>query len=195
MPGLQLYQTEPDELELVGAALEAGCWLVPASHYETTEFDKLFTIEAYMQARIRERKFFILGSEFTLEKLSMESFSKEGKTLFYIVTSSGGPFLEFLGGGLFVDDATGEKRIRPGFLEFARDYWAADLSRKRPSPPELEEMYKWLARAVKTKSTRIKPGKGVFWLGNDAKTQLENGARLVGYESWSLSTQAPLEAA
>jgi hypothetical protein len=92
-----------------------------------------------------------------------------------------------LGGGLFVDDATGEKRIRSGFLEFSRDYWAANLSRKKPAPPELEEMFKLLSRVVKKRSTRIKPGKGVFWLGDDARLQLANGARLVGYESWRVA--------
>jgi len=187
VPGLQLYQTESDELELVKVAFEEGCWLVPDSHYETTDVDKLFTVEEYMQTRASERHFFILGKAFSLEQLIMDSFTKDGKTLFYIVPSSGGPFLEYLGGGMFVDDATGEKRIRSGFLEFSRDYWAVDLSRKKSSPPELELTYKRLAQSVKAQSTRIKPGKGIFWLGNDAKMQLKSGARLVGFESWAPS--------
>jgi hypothetical protein len=188
MPGLQLYQTELDELELVKAAIDEGCWLVPDTHYNVPEPDKLSTMEEFQNARIDQRHFFILNEVFTQSPISMREISKRDEHFYYVSPNVGGPSLEYLGGGISIDGATGEKRIGPGFLEFSRDYWVADLSRKKPSPPELEEMYKRIARAVKVQSTRIKPGKGVFWLGNDARMQLEKGARLIGYESWSFST-------
>jgi hypothetical protein len=194
MPGLQLYQTELDELELVKAAIDEGCWLVPDSHYKVHEPDRLFTMEEFRDARLEQRHFFILNEVFIQSPISMREISKLDEHYYYVSPNVGGPSLEFLGGGISVDDRTGEKLIGSGFLEFSREYWVDDLSRKKPSPPELEEMYKRLARVVKVQSTRIKPGKGVFWLGNDARMQLEKGARLVGYESWSQHSQASMSA-
>jgi len=119
----------------------------------------------------------------------MREISKGGKAIFYIQQSTGGPFLQFLGGGLFLDEATGEDRIRPGFLSFSRHYWAEDLSWQHASPPELEEMFKWFLRVIKKNSVRIKPGNSVFRLGKDAEVQVRRGAKLIGYENWSLASR------
>jgi len=186
MPGLQLYQTEADELVLVRAALEEGCWLVPDSSYDAPEAQRLLTAEEYQRVRTKERHFFILSESFVRAPLSMRKITKVGRDVFSISATEGGPFLEFLGGGLFVDDSTEEGRIRPGFLEFSRHYWAAGLSFRYDSPGELEQIFKRLARVVKANSLRIKPGKSAFWLGNDARVQMARGARLVGYEQWSV---------
>ena len=186
MPGIQLYQTEADELTLIEAALEEGCWLVPDLNYEAADARRLTTIEEYRRVRIEERHFFISSERIMQAPLSMRQITKAGKNIFYVSPSEGGPFLEFLGGGCFVDDSIGERRIRPGFLTFSRYYWAADLSCRYESPPELEQMFKRLARVVKANSARIKPSKSAFWLGNDARAQMASGAKLVCYEQWSL---------
>ena len=186
MPGLQLYQTEADELVLVRAALEQGCWLVPDLNYETPEAQRLLTAEEYQHLRTKERHFFILSESFVRAPLLMRQITKAGRNAFYISPSEGGPFLEFLGGGVFVDDSTGEGRIRSGFLDFSRHYWAADLSFRYDSPIELEQIFKRLARVVKANSLRVKPGRSAFWLGNEARAQLASGARLVGFEQWSV---------
>jgi hypothetical protein len=187
MPGLQLYQTEADELVLVRAALEQGCWLVPDLSYDAPVAQRLLTVEEYQHVRTKERHFFILSESFVRAPLSMHKITKAGRDVFYISPSEGGPFLEFLGGGVFVDDSTGEGRIRSGFLEFSRHYWAADLSFRYDSPIELEQIFKKLARVVKANSFRIKPRRSAFWLGNDASAQMAFGARLVGYEQWSVN--------
>jgi hypothetical protein len=137
---------------------------------------------------MEERHFFVLNEAFVRAPLSLRKITKADKSLFYVSPSEGGPFLEFLGGGAFADDSTGGRRIRPGFLTFSRRYWAADLSRTCDSPVELEEMFKRLTRVVKANSTRIKPGKSAYWLGNDARAQLADGVRLVCYEDWSLDS-------
>jgi hypothetical protein len=161
MRTLQLYQTEADELELVKAAFAEDCWLVPDSHYRAPE-------------------------------VLMRGFSKQNESLYYVSPNEGGPFLEFLGGGVFaVDGVMKEQRIRPGFLECPRDYWDPAASQKRLSPPELAETFNRIVDAVKARSTRIKPGKTVFWLGADAKLKLQRGARLVGYETWLQEPVAP----
>ncbi|MGD0631016.1 MAG: hypothetical protein ABR987_16940 [Terracidiphilus sp.] len=188
MPGLQLYQTEADELVLVKAALDQGCWLVPDLNYETDEVQRFRSTEEYQHFRTEERHFFVLSEAFVRAPLSLRKITKADRILFYVSPSEGGPFLEFLGGGSFVDDSTGGRRIRPGFFTFSRRYWAADLSRTYDSPVELEEMFKRLTRVVKASSTRIKPGKSAFWLGNDARAQMADGVRLVCYESWSLDS-------
>jgi hypothetical protein len=187
MPGLQLYQSELDELALVKAAFDEGCWLVPGCHYKTPQVKELRTIEEFSRARLAERHFFILSDSFVRLPLSLTKIIKQNEPVYFISSSEGGPFLEFLGGGIFVDDATQERRIRSGFFEFSRNYWATDLSKRFQSPPELEAIFKRLAGTIKKTSIRIKPGKSVFWLGNDAKTELQRGANLVGYEAWSIA--------
>ena len=47
-------------------------------------------------------------------------------------------------------------------------------------------MFKKLAKVVRATSTRIKPDKAVYWLGNKAKAELLSGAKLGLHEKWSL---------
>jgi hypothetical protein len=185
MRGLQLYLTEVDELELVKAAFEEGCRLIPDCHYETAEYRELRSITEFKHHRAHVRHFFILGAGDELPRGAMRRVEKETESFFYLSPNVGEPSLELLGGGVFTDEESGKRMVRPGFLEFSQYYWTPDLSRRMVSPPEIEERFKRLASVVKRHSIRIKPGKGVFWLGNDAKLQLENGASLVGYEEWS----------
>jgi hypothetical protein len=187
MPGIQLYQTEVDELTVVKTALDRGWWLIPDLDYSSDQVQELRSIEQFKRARSVERHFFIVSDFFLCSPLSLRKITKRGETVFYVSPSEGGPCLEFLGGGVFVDDATTEQRIRPGFLAFSRHYWASDLSQRFQSPPQLEIAFKLLAGVIKKNSLRIKPGKSVFWLGNDARSELQKGTRLVGFENWLLS--------
>jgi hypothetical protein len=185
MRGLQFYLTEVDELDLVKAAFEEGCKLIPDCPYETPDFRDLHSIAEFQQYRSQVRHFFIFGGRDELPRDAMRKVEKEARYFFYLSPNVGKPSLEFMGGGVFTDEVSGKKMVRPGFLELSKYYWATDLSKRLVSPLEIEERFKRLTSVVKRSSTRIKPGKGVFWLGSDAKLQLENGASLVGYEGWS----------
>lgn len=185
MPGLQLYQTEVDELLLIRAAFEEGCCLVPDVHSKVPEARRLIDVEEFREERGQTRHFYILTNSMVHSPLSIRKVKKEDDYFYYVSPGVGTPSLEFLGGGLYSGTESGTRLIRSGFLEFSREYWSADLSAKLPSPPELESLFLRLSRAIKTHGSRIKPGKTVFWLGDDAKSQLDGGARLVGYESWS----------
>jgi hypothetical protein len=186
MPGLQLYQTESDEVSLINAAFDLGCQLVPDTHLRSPQVQKLLSIEAFQGARVETRHFYIFSDSLAQSPLSTRKVTKENGEFFYYVSPGvGTPSIEFLGGGIFEEPNAGAQLIRPGFLEFSREYWTLDLSRKLQSPTELESLFNRLSRTVKSHSSRIKPGKSVFWLGDNAQAEMEKGARLVGYESWS----------
>jgi hypothetical protein len=109
MPQLSLYQTEEDELNVVNAAFEAGCWIVPDLDYEAPEAQVLKTGESFKQARRDERHFFILHKRFMRSPLHMRQILKHGRNVFYVSPSEGGPFLEFLGGGIIEDNESEEE--------------------------------------------------------------------------------------
>lgn len=193
MPGIQLYQTEVDELVLVRAAFERGCCLVPDLHLRSPEVQRLFNLEEFQNARLITRHFYIFGSSLAPHSLSIRPVEKENEIFYYVSSGVGTPSLEFLGGGIHVEPGTNRRLIRSGFLEFSREYWSEDLSRKLPSPPELEAHFLELSKVIKAHSLRIKPGKSVFWFGEDAKEQLQTGTKLVGYESWLPPSKSGLQ--
>jgi hypothetical protein len=186
---MQLYQTESDEILLVKSALDQGCLLMPDIHFKSREVQTVFSIETFQSARVETRHFYIFSDSLDAASLPTRKVTKQnGEVFYYVSPGVGTPSLEFLGGGLFVESNTGANLIRPGFLGFSREYWTNDLSRKRQSPTELESLFKALSRAVKAHNSRIKPGKSVYWLGDNARAEMENGARLVLNESWSPPT-------
>ena len=128
MPGIQLYQSEQDEIVLVTAAVSNGYWLVPDLHYESAKVDILRTVEDFQSVRKREYHFFILHESFLRIPLCLRKIEKNGKDVFYVSQTEGGPFLEFLGGGIFKDKQSGKDRIRPGFLEYRSGYWDQNLT-------------------------------------------------------------------
>jgi hypothetical protein len=189
MPQLSLYQTEEDELNVVNAAFEAGCWIVPDLDYEAPEAQVLKTGESFKQARRDERHFFILHKRFMRSPLHMRQILKHGRNVFYVSPSEGGPFLEFLGGGIIEDNESNSRHIRSGFLAYSSSYWDAEITKKEESPPELADTYKQLSKVIRATSTRIKPGRSVFWLGNYAKAQLLTGTKLSLHDNWTLPTE------
>jgi len=186
MPQINLYQTEQDELGVVKAAFSEGSTIVPDRNYSASEAIALDTIEAFKHARVHDRHFFILNKRFSRLPIHFRKILKDGKPVYYISPSQGGPFLEFMGGGVITDDA-GTRRIRSGFLACPSGYWNAEITRKEGSPPELAESFKRLSKAIRTTSTRIRPDQSVYWLGGDAKAQLEGGAKLGLHENFSFS--------
>jgi hypothetical protein len=185
MRGLQLYQTESDEHVLIEEAIRLGCWLVPDIPSSSSEAHRLHTVEEFRQARLETRHFYIFSSRDQGGALSVRKVDKGNSHFFYVSPGVGTPSLEFLGGGVFVSPETQMRLIRPGFLEYSPDYWATDLSRKLASPPELASLFERLCVVAKSHSVRIKPGKSIFWVGEDARSEMEKGARLVGYEAWN----------
>jgi hypothetical protein len=191
MPQINLYQTEVDELEFMKGALKEGCKIVPDCNYATPEIQILNTLEEFQCSRLSERHFFILHERFIRLPLQLRPISKDGKTVYYISPSQGGPFVEFLGGGIFEDEKTQTWRIRSGFLAHPSNYWDANITKRQASPPELMEIYKRLAEAIRATSTRIKPDRSVYWLGNDAQAQLLRGAKLGLHEDWFFPSGSP----
>jgi hypothetical protein len=185
MRELNLYQTEKDELHLIKAAIAAGCKLVADSNFETPEAPVISTVAAFQTSRAEQRHFFILHESFQRLPITFRQVAKNGKQLYYVSPSQGGPFLEFLGGGIFVNDKTGTKYVRSGFLAYRPEYWDEGLAKKWPAPPELSETYGKLSKVIRVKSTQIKPDKTVYWLGDDAKAQLLNGVKLALHDQWS----------
>jgi len=185
MPELQLYQTELDELKLVKAAFTEGCWMVPDSNYQTPEAISLRTVEQYLASRKNERHFFILNKLFSRLPFQMRKISKDGKIVYYISPSQGGPFLEFMGGGVIQDEKTRIRYIRSGFLAYSSGYWNADITRKEAAPSELVETYKRLGKFIRSTSVRIKPDVSVYWLGDDAIAEVERGTELGLHRGWS----------
>lgn len=183
MRELNLYQTESDELVLIGEAIDRHCWLVADTHSESPLVHKLITLEDFQCARLETRHFFIFDGAAEGSRLSIRKVSKDGDDFYYVSPGVGIPSLEFLGGGVFSNSDTHHRLIRPGFLSYSPEYWTADLLRKLPSPPELASLFDDLCRTVKQHSSKIRPGKKVFWIGQNAQTELKNSARLVGFEN------------
>lgn len=188
MRELNLYQAEEDELELINAALMAGCLIIPDSNYEAPEVLAIDTVEGFKRSRLRVRHFFMLHESFQRLPVTLRKISKDGKVVHYVSPSQGGPFIEFMGGGIFLNDETGSKYVRTGFLAHRSEYWNQELTKKQSSPPELVEIYGQLSKVIRTTSTRIKPDKAVYWLGDYAKAQLLNGVKLGLHEQWSLTS-------
>jgi hypothetical protein len=185
MRELNLYQTEEDELQLVRAALSAGCRILPDSNYEVPKVLVIDNIAAFQQSRLTQRHFFILHESFQRLPVALRQIVKDGKLVYYISPSQGGPFLEFLGGGIFLNTETGTKCIRSGFLAYRSEYWDEGLTLKQPAPPELTDVYELLSKVIRATSTRIKPDNKIYWLGDYAKDQLLKGAKLGLHEQWS----------
>ncbi len=183
MAELDLYLTEEDELEIVAAALDLECELIPDSHYPTAQFDRLSTLKEYERARARTRSFFFLSDRFFQCPLELRPIEKHGKTVYYIFSRSGGPTIQFLGGGLSQEG--GSKVIGPGFISYHTTYENTTRHRMEKPPKELVEVYDSLVKSVRKLATRIKPGKRVYWLGPDARKHVEKSAKLVGYEKHS----------
>jgi hypothetical protein len=124
MPGLQLYQTEPDEISLIKAAFDLGCQLVPDTHLRSPQVQKLHSIEAFRCARVETRHFYIVSDSLAQSPLSARKVTKEnGESFYYVSPSVGTPSIEFLGGGIFEEPNAVAQLIRPGFLEFSPQYW------------------------------------------------------------------------
>ena len=113
----------------------------------------------------------------------MDSIEKPGGTVYFVRQRVGGPTIDFMGGGLF--DESGSRFIRPGYLAYHSTYWNSKKRRMEKAPAELVTTYQALVKAIRKSATRIKPGKRVYWLGDDAKRQLLTGVKLVGYEKYT----------
>ena len=183
MAELDLYLTKEDEPKIVGAALDLGCELIPDLHYPVAQFDRLSTLKDYERSRARTRSFFLLSDRFFQCPLELRPIEKHGKTVYYIFSRSGGPTIQFLGGGL--SQEAGSKVISPGFISYHTTYENTTRHRMEKPPKELVEVYDSLVKSAKKLTTRIKPDKRVYWLGPDARKHVEKDAKLVGYEKYS----------
>jgi hypothetical protein len=183
MRELNLYQTEQDEVLLVTEALHQACWLVPDTHNKSPEVRRLTALDEFQSARLETRHFYIFNAPTEESGLSVRKVIKDNNEFYYVSPGVGIPSLEFLGGGVLSDQTGRGRLIRPGFLAYSPEYWAADLSRKLATPPKLASLFEHLSKIVKGHSSKIKLGKNVFWVGKGARSELEKSGRLVGYEN------------
>ena len=182
MPELGLYLVEEDEYSLVQLAFDEGCDLIPDLHYNSQRYEKISTLEGYRQYRIRTRLFFLVSEKYFCCPIEMCRIEKDERHVYYISQRSGGPTIQFLGGGLF--EKNGQKFIRSGSIAYYPTYWNTTTLQKEKPPSGLPSVYNVLRRGIKRDAIRIKPGLSEFWLCAHARKELLDGANLVGFEQY-----------
>lgn len=183
MAELTLYLTENDELPIVALAMEMGCRLIPDLNYPVPQYDSVTTIESYRLYRDRTRLFLLVSDRFYLSPLEMRSIKKDGKTIYYLSQRSGGPTIQFLGGGVFEEH--GSKFVRPGDIGYHSTYQSTTSSTIEKPPPELVDTYKGLQKLIRRSFSHSKPAKVSLWVGPEAVDAVKHGAKLVGFEKYT----------
>jgi len=183
MAELSLYLTENDEVPIIALAMQLGCKLIPDLGYPTAQHDSLNAVGEYRLYRSRTRLFFLTSERFLRHPLELRRIEKNGDSVFY-VADIGGPVIQFLGGGSFEEH--GSRFVRPGSIgHHARYLNPANKLMEKP-PSELRDTYKELQKLVRKLFRHCKPGKVSFWIGPEAVDAVKNGAKLVGYEKYSV---------
>ena len=184
MAQVTLFQTIDDELRFVEFVLTIGLGIVPNVKYPSPKYEILGNIKDYTKLRDQAYSFFLISESFIrfpleIKRLRMPS----DETIYYISPMHGGPALQFHSGGIIEEDGT--KFIRQGGLSYYPAYWV-DGEAHKPSA-ELIKVYKSLVANLKKSSIRIKHGKMVFWIGNEAEKAIRNGAKLHAFKDMSAS--------
>ena len=186
MAQVNLLQTLDDEIRLVEFGLSIGLGIVPDLQYSSPKYEILGNIKDYIKFREKARKFFLISEKFVRFPLDVRRLRKSsGETIYYIMSMFGGPAITFLGGGIVEEDGT--KFIVEGDLSYYPTYYVnREAHRETHKPPaELIKIYKSLVGNLKKSSLRIKPGKGVFWIGAEAEKAIRNGAKLHAFSNMS----------
>jgi hypothetical protein len=185
MPEMTLFLTEHDEDMIIEFALSRGCWLVPDVDYPSPRHVPITSIKEYKEYRARTRLFLLMSNEYFRSPVEMRRIRKNDKTVYYVSQRSGGPSIQFLGGGVFEEKAV--KFIRPGFLSYYPTFWNTTEQVTERPPASLVATYRLLQTHVKKSALRGKGTFSVFWLGPESTRLVECGAKLVGFEAFSLS--------
>jgi hypothetical protein len=185
MPELNLYMTEKDERRAVTFAFEQGCEFIPDLHYPSNRYELISTTNQYLRCRVRTRLFFILSEKYYCCPLEMRRIQQNGRRFHYISQRSGGPTIQFLAGGSF--EAQGQEFIRSGAIGYYPTYWNTLESEMQKPSARLVSTYKSLALQIRQIATRIKLGRSIFWVGDDARRAALTGAKLVGFEKFEAS--------
>lgn len=186
MAELILYFTEEDEMALVEDALGRGCTLVPDLDYASPKYESFGTLEEYKRYRSRTRQFFILSDARVRSPLEMHRIEKHGKTVYFIYPTNGGPHIQFSSTGLFLKN--GVQLIGPGSLGHYPSYKNTSNQMWEKAPAELIAMFKHFRKFLKNWAMRAIVGQSrvAVWLGPGAVKAVQNGAKLVGFESCTI---------
>ena len=184
MPEMKLFMTEKDELELIRFVLGQECWLIPDIDYDSPRHQNISTERQFRDYRKRARLFFIVRDDILKSPLEMRRISKDGRTVFYIGQRRGGPTIDFLTSGTFIEKD--QRFIRPGSLGHHPTYWNT-LERKMVKPPaKFREVNKHLSRFVRETARHLVVERHSIWLWTEAEKEVRRGAKLVGFEMSSL---------
>lgn len=186
MPDLVVYLTEQDEIRFIKYALEKGTWLVPDVEYISRDYPRIENALEYESYRQRQvRAFFIQRDDFVRSPLEMRNILKHDREIFYISQRKGGPYLDFMGGGIFSESGT--SYIRAGGFGYYPTYWDTVLERNQSAPKELRVLYSELKRFLLKGGRRLLRSKTQPWVLPGAVVSMQAGAKLVGFENHTIA--------
>jgi hypothetical protein len=180
VPEIQLFQDSEDEAQLVRTLLLANAHLVPDVDYAERTWVTIRDIETYDIFRSRARLFFVLHESFSRSPLEMVEVEKDGRNIHYISQSSGGPFLDYLAGG--VPGMIEESKLASGMLGFKALYWDTVAHCTKRPPAQLVAFYGELAKTIRSSYLKFKPGKVTYYIGPGALNKARSGMELVGLD-------------
>jgi hypothetical protein len=180
MAQLDFYLNEKDKAELASFIFSEGGYLIPNINYEKPEYFELKVLEDYIPYSSQNIVLFIAHNDFFKSSLTWESFTKDGKKLYYMPQRYGGPTVDLYSPGLIIRD--GVKFIGPGNISFYSTYYDSLDSKKVEAPAELKFFYKMLTAYIKKFSCPLKIYKRTYRVGLNAVKELKAGSKLVNAE-------------
>jgi len=181
MPELSLYLADEDEKEFVSFVLNQGAWLIADTEYDSPRVERIYALERFSDSRRSSAHFFIQADSFDKLPAEFRPIHKKGKTLYYLSSRSGGPFISFFSTGTFVE----ERRlfVGTGSLSYYPSFWDPRNRIFEKTPSSLKDFYKLFVKHLKKKCLKIKPYPRFdqcYWLGKRAEELFKGGAQLVG---------------
>jgi hypothetical protein len=177
MPQLDAFLAEEDLHEIAGAALAAGCRVVPDLDYDQARPLELGSVDEVVRVR-RERgpvMFFLVSERYRRGPLQMRAVEKSGKVVHYIEQRHGGPTVDLF--APLPEPAApegGAPLLQPGFLGYGSSFWigaggagGAD-GPINLAPPELLETFAELRRLLEEGGKLVRARLRVFVVGRHA---------------------------
>jgi hypothetical protein len=179
MPQIDLYLDSGDERMLIAWLIDSGARLIPDLHYASRHYVVCSSLEQVLGHRSQTRSFFVVRNDFSLIPLELVENRSEGKRWYFIMPRNGGPAITLLLGGEFMKD--GFEFIRPGNINFYRNYWDPIAQQNNPAPAAQKAFIRDLRSWIEKNFQRI-PAKRPYWGGRGALSRVEAGAGLIGLD-------------
>jgi hypothetical protein len=174
MPQLDAFFAEEDLHEIAGAALAAGCRVVPDLDYDQAQPLELGSLDEVVHVR-RERApvmFFLVSERYRRGPLQMRAVEKSGKLVHYIEQRHGGPTVDLF--APLPEPAApdgGAPLLQPGFLGYGSSFRTGAGGADGAStlaPPELLETFAELRRLLEEGGKLVRARLRVFVVGRHA---------------------------